>query len=214
MGRNDQILLFSLGGTAGLIILVLVIATDASSTTAPEWAQSILTAIAVVVAITIPLRTESRHQEIRERTAEVIVASALRSWLRIAAEEVDDNLSFQGTGGQEGQRKIDMPPLGLSTDQIASMRPHYAREVLSLVERRERRQSGIYREQFRGDDDDGLMEYYEQIAHLFWSVRRVYQEIARDRELDEFTNRPSELDSIGHVAEKAKEYREQDRGDI
>jgi hypothetical protein len=58
------------------------------------------------------------------------------------------------------------------------------------------------------------MEYFEEIAHLFWGVRRAYWEIARDRGLDEFTNRPHEIECIKRAAEHAEEYRKEDRSAI
>jgi hypothetical protein len=214
MARNDQIVLFSAIWTVSVIILLLIIATYGTSTSAPAWFESIMTGCAVFVAVTLPLITESRRQGLRERTAEVIVAAALRSWLRIAAQDVSENLSHRSTGGQDGEEKFDMPPLGLIAEQVAAMRPQYVREVLSLLERRERRQSDIYAARFYDDDEDGIMEYFEEIAHLFWSVRRVYQEIAHDRGLDEFTNRPRELQYIKRAAELAKEYQAEDRSAI
>jgi len=86
------------------------------------------------------------------------------------------------------------------------MRPHLAKDVLSLVERRARRQNSIYSERYYDDDTAALMEYYESIGHLFWSARRIYQDIARDRGLDTDTNRPSEIASIKRVQERAAEY--------
>jgi hypothetical protein len=214
MDRNDQIFFSALGFSLAIIILSLVIAMYGTSTTAPAWTQSILTAFAIIVAITIPLRAEAGRRELSYRIAEVTVASALRAWLRIAAEEIIENQQFTGTGGHDGQRKIEMPLFTAAVDQIAGMRPHHARDVLSFFERRERRQGTIYSAAFYGDDDDGLLEYYEQIAQLFWSVRRIYCEIARERGLDEFTNRPFELKAVRHAGDQAREYRESSGNEI
>lgn len=212
MGRNEQIILYPVAWAVSVILVSLMVQTYGTSTSAPAWLESIMTSCAVLAAITLPLLTERRRQEQRERTAEVIVASALRSWLRIAAQDVSENLSYRSTGGQDGEEKFDMPALTLTAEQVASMRPRYVREVLSLIERRERRQSDIYAARFYDDDEDGIMEYFEEIAHLFWSMRRVYQEIAHDRDLDESTNRPREIQYIKRAGELASEYR--DRGDL
>ena len=211
MDRNDQIFFSAIGGTLAVAVLIAAIAIYGTSQTAAEWTQSLLTGFAVIVAIVVPWWWEAQRRELSHRIAEVTVASALRSWLRVAAEGMGQNHLYTTSDSHDGERNIEIPSFEIQTVQIAAMRRHYAREVLSLCERRARRQNDIYSARFYHDDDDGLIEYYEQIAHLFWSARRIYTEIARDHGLDEFTNRPSELATVRHVAKLANEYRDKER---
>lgn len=205
--RNDAIVFSILGGAAGFGFLGWIIAAYATSATVAQWVQSLLTLFAIAVAIWIPLHTEAEKRALRARVSEVIVASALRAWLRVAAFDIGENLKFRSSGERDGERKIDIPPFNVPLDQVAQMRPPLARDVLSLLERRERRQNDIYGAQFYGDETDGLMTYFEQIGHLFWSARRLYRAIAADQELDALTNRPSEIQTVKDAQESAAAYR-------
>lgn len=206
MDRNDQILASALG-MALFAVVLLAIALNAPAATAPEWALSFLTLVAIVAAISVPLHSEKRRREEQQGIAEIGIASLLRSWLRIAAKQVFDNLEFTGTGGQEGERQIQIPALHVPLDRVAAMRSSIARDVLSLLEERERSQGVINWEHYRGDDSDGLAEYYERISRLFWKVRGIYGEIASARGLEETVNRGRELEAIRHAEQKARDYR-------
>jgi hypothetical protein len=144
----------------------------------------------------------------------IAVASGLRAWMRIASQEISENNRFRGTGGLDGTISVEIPAFPISVDQAAGMRPHYARQVLSLIERRERRQNDIYGTRYYADETEALMEYYEQIAHLFWSARRIYQELADIRGLDKYTNRASEVADVKRGVEYAQEYRRLEQQDI
>jgi hypothetical protein len=167
----------------------------------------VFTGSAIVVAIAVPWVRDARNREAEHRIAEVIVAAALRAWLRTASIQIAENRQYTGTDGEDGQRALEMPSLTPPLDKVAEMRPAYARQVLSVLERRERRQRIIDGAAYYGDEREALMEYYSQIARLFWSVRRIYIEIARARGLDERTNRPEELATVRYAAAEAKAFK-------
>lgn len=208
MDRNDQIVLSIVGGVAAISILLWAILANGTSVSAAQWVQSILTAFAIFAAVAVPLWTESQRRDLQHQVAEIFVASELRTWLRVAPEDISDNQQYCSTGGNDGRETFEIPQFSISKDQIAAMRPDYARQVLSLIERRARRQNNIYSERFYGDDTDALMEYDEQIAHLFWSARRIYTELAMRYGLDTETNRTNEIDAVKYAAQTAKKYRE------
>lgn len=188
----------------GIIILY------GTSSTAANWVQSILTACAICVAIGVPLWTRHNDLEDKYHVAEVIVATALRKWLRITSAQIAENIKHS-INGDHGWVKTDIPSINVPYDQIAIIRPLYAKRILDLMERCERRRDDIAEmssksrvEKFNNPACPAKL-YYEEIPHIFWSVRRIYIEIAKARGLTEYTNRPEEIAAVKMAEDYAKQ---------
>ena len=207
MDRNDQIFFSAVGGALAVSVLVGAIASYATNQTVSNWVQALLTLAAICVAIAIPTWTEAKKHALRQRAAEVVIAAKLRTWLRLAAKTVEENLQFRGTGGHDGTYSIDIPEFEIEPKEVAEIGGSHARQLLDLVERRARRQNDIYTARYySGDDTEGMMEFFSQTAHLFWSAARIYKELAQTHQLETATNRKSEVGSIKNAAQIAKKY--------
>jgi hypothetical protein len=189
MDRNDKIFLGFVSAASIAVPAGYILARYANVPSVAPWAQLSVSAVAIVIALYVPMRLDRDRRRDSQRIATMAIASQLQRWMRRAASELADNRRYDITRGFDGARNISIPHFSFEADidRIVSMPVRWADQVLALLEDLGRTDHALQASARLVDGDRCLQIYYQELSKLFARVMVLSLALTRsfqDRSLD------------------------------